>query len=174
MTSTGKSATRDLQWRYPESGGSSFVLQDRGTEIGWLQFHEEPTPSTGEFEGKRWMFRYSHTLQPRITVYAEGSPEPVAEYLPSLTGGGVVTFASGVEYRWRRSKLWSDRWCFSLPHQRSSICVSQEAGPLTKGGQVAVCCGAADLAETPVLLLLAWFLRVLEFEMLVGGIFRAG
>ena len=61
-----------------------------------------------------------------------------------------------------------------MQEQKSSVCLSQETGPLTQGGKVSVCCGAADLPETPVLLLLAWFLRIMDFEMLVEGIFRVG
>ena len=89
----------------------------------------------------------------------------------------------------------AEAWCHSIPEsviaggrpmsgapsgasvsaeQKSSVCLSQEAGPLMQGGKVSVCCGAADLPETPVLLLLAWFLRIMDFEMLMEGIFRIG
>ncbi len=54
------------------------------------------------------------------------------------------------------------------------MCLSQETGSLTQGGKVSVCCGSAGLPETPVLLLLAWFLRIMDFEMLVEGLFRVG
>jgi len=54
------------------------------------------------------------------------------------------------------------------------VCLSQEAGPLRQGGKVSVCRGAADRPETPILLLLAWFLRIMDFEMLVEGLFRVG
>jgi len=174
MTSSPEPKTRDLIWQYPEQEGQPYMLRDHEEEVGWLRFHEEPAASIGQLEGKRWVFRYTTRLHPRVTVCSEDSQRVVAEYVPSLTGGGLVSFDSGVRYRWRKPGLWGDKWCFCHAEQRSSVCVSQEAGPLTHGGKVSVCCGAADLPETPVLLLLAWFLRIMDFEMLVEGIFRVG
>jgi hypothetical protein len=174
MTSSTESAQREFTWQYPKQEGHPFVLRDDGGEAGWLQFHEGPEVSTGEFRGKKWFFRYSADLHPRVTVHSAESHHVVAEYVPSMTGGGVVSFDSGAHYRWKKADVLGSRWCFRHREQNSSVCLSQEAGPLTKGGKVAVCCGAADLPETPVLLLLAWFLRIMDFEMLVEGIFRVG
>jgi len=166
--------TRELIWQYPEQEGQPFLLWDQGVKAGWLQFNEQPEASTGEIQGQRWAFRYSARLHPRVTVYRGDSPEVCAEYVPCFTGGGLVSFDSGARYRWRRSDIWGTRWCFRHVEQKSSICLTQEAGSLTQGGKVSVCCGAADQPETPVLLLLAWFLRIMDFEMLVEGIFRVG
>ncbi|MGA2269300.1 MAG: hypothetical protein ABSH44_12595 [Bryobacteraceae bacterium] len=174
MTPTSEAKIRDLVWQYPELEGQPFLLLDAGVEIGRLAFHEEPAASIGELRGQRWTFRYSTKLQPRVTVHRDDSQKLVAEYVPCLTGGGVVSFDSGVCYRWRKASVWGDKWCFCHQEQKSSVCLSQDTGPLTQGGKVSVCCGAADLPETPVLLLLAWFLRILDFEMLVEGIFRVG
>jgi hypothetical protein len=86
----------------------------------------------------------------------------------------MVSFDSGVRYRWKKADMWSGKWCFRHAERKSCVCLSQDAGPMVQGGRVSVCCGAADLPETPVLLLLAWFLRIMDFEMLVEGIFRVG
>ena len=173
-TSPVAAKTRELIWQYPEQEGQPFLLWDDGVKAGWLEFNELPAVSTAEFQGQRWAFRYSDRLHPRITVHRGDSQEVFAEYVPSFTGGGMVSFDSGARYRWMRSDIWGARWCFRHVEQKSSICLSQEAGPLTQGGRVSVCCGAADLPETTVLLLLAWFLRIMDFEMLVEGIFRVG
>jgi len=174
MTSSPESKTRELIWEYPEQEGQPFILWDEGVKAGWLQFQQEPAGSTGEFRGQRWVFHYSARLHPRVTVYRGDSQSVLAEYVPCLTGGGWVSFDSGVRYRWKRADIWGGRWCFRQAEQKSSVCLSQEAGALAQGGKVTVCCGAAGLPETPVLLLLAWFLRIMDFEMLVEGIFRVG
>jgi hypothetical protein len=171
---TTETKTRELIWQYPEQDGQPFLLWDNGVKAGWLEFHEEPAESTGEFRGQRWAFRYSARLHPRVTVHRGDSEEVIAEYVARFTGGGLVSFDSGVRYRWSRSDIWGARWCFRQAEKKSSVCLSQEAGPLVHGGKVSLCCGAADLPETPVLLLLAWFLRIMDFEMLVEGIFRVG
>jgi len=172
MTSLAR--TRELIWEYPEQENQPFILWDEGTKAGWLHFHEAPADSTAEIKGQRWVFRYSARLHPRITMLREGSQDVVAEYVPCLTGGGLVSFESGARYRWRKADIWGSKWCFRHQEQGSSVCLSQETGPLTQGGRVSVCCGAVDSPETPVLLLLAWFLRIMDFEMLVEGIFRVG
>jgi hypothetical protein len=175
MTTLPESKTRELIWRYPEQEGQPFILWDEGVKAGWLQFHEQPLESSGEFRGRRLVFRYSAKLYPRVTVCSEeDSPHIVAEFLPCWTGGGWVSFDSGARYRWRKAHIWGGGWCFIRMDQKSQVCLSQEAGPLIQGGRVSICSGAADLPETPVLLLLAWFLRIMDFEMLVEGIFRAG
>ncbi|MGA9625982.1 MAG: hypothetical protein WBL65_22155 [Bryobacteraceae bacterium] len=174
MTSALETKIRDLVWEYPEREGQPFLLLDAGVEMGRLAFHEEPAASIGEFRGGRWSFRYSTKLHPRVTVHRGDSQELVAEYIPCLMGGGLVSFHSGARYRWRKASVWGDKWCFRQQGQKSSVCLSQETGPLTQGGKVSICCGAADLPETPALLLLAWFLRIMDFEMLVEGLFRVG
>jgi hypothetical protein len=174
MTSASEAKIRDLVWEYPEREGQPFLLLDAGVEIGRLAFHEEPAASIGEIRGQKWTFRYSARLHPRVTVYRGDSQELVAEYVPCLTGGGMVSFDSGVRYRWRKASVWGDNFCFRHLEQKSSVCLSQETGSLTQGGKVSVCCGSAGLPETPVLLLLAWFLRIMDFEMLVEGLFRVG
>ena len=175
MTSASESTTRDLAWEYPGQEGQPFILRDENGEAGWLVFREEPAASSGGYGDKRLLFHYSTTLHPRVTVSSEEDPQHViAEFLTCWTGGGWVSFDSGVRYRWRKAHLWGGAWCFTRMDEKASICLSQESGPLMQGGKVKVCCGAMDQPETKILLLLAWFLRIMDFEMLVGGLFRVG
>ncbi len=175
MASATESKTRELIWKYPDQEGQPFVLRGDGAEVGWLQFREAPAASTGACNGRRLVFHYSVKLHPSVTVCSEEDPQHVvAKFLPCWTGGGWVQFNSGVHYRWRKAHIWGGGWCFTRMDEKGSVCLSQEAGPLIQGGKVKVCCGAADQPETPILLLLAWFLRIMDFEMLVEGLFRVG
>jgi hypothetical protein len=174
MTSTAKTETRDMIWEYPKEEGKPFVLRGDSGALGWLDFHEEPEATIAAFGADKWVFRYTTRLRPRVTIYQAESNEPVAEFVPSILGGGIVSFASGARYRWKKFDLLHNRWCFRHLHNKSAVCLQQEAGPLAEGGKVSMCCGAAEQPETPILLLLAWFLRILDFEMLVEGVFRIG
>ncbi len=174
MTAVSESKTRELTWQFPEKEDQPFTLWDGGVKAGCLRFRKAPADSTAEFRGQKLVFRYSIRMHPRITIYREGSQDALAEYVHCLTGGGLVSFDAGARYRWKRADVFGTRWCFRHTEQKSSVCLFQETGPLTQGGKVSVCCGAADLPETPVLLLLAWFLRIIDFEMLSEGIFRIG
>ena len=120
---------------------------------------------------QRWSFEHTAGSHPHVIIRQHGSPLTLAEFAPRLTGGGIVTFATGERYCWNRAKIWSPRWCFRREGADSAVCVSQQAGPLTEGGKVGICCdAAARLPEVPVLILLAWYLRVLAFESLTGAI----
>jgi len=175
MVAFAESKTRDLIWRFPEQEGRPFVLRAGETELAWLDFHEQPAASLGGFDATRLLFHYTTNLHPRVTISSEQDPSHVvAQFLPCWTGGGWVSFDSGACYRWKKSHLWGSTWCFSRQGEESSVCLSQQAGALIEGGKVRVCCGALDRPETRVLLLLAWFLRIMDFEMLVEGVFRVG
>jgi hypothetical protein len=175
MTSPSQLKPRDFAWIYPSQEGRPFVLQEEGQDRARLLFHQQPEPSQGEYGGKKWLFHYTAVLHPRVTVTTEDDLDHVvAQFLPCWTGGGWVIFDSGARFRWRKAHIWGGGWCFQRMDAESSICLSQEAGPLTQGGKVSVCAAAADQPETPVLVLLAWFLRIVDFEMLVEGVFRVG
>jgi hypothetical protein len=163
----------EIAWRYPKTEGGAFELCAHGGTLGYLHFEDRAgAHSVGEFEGRRWTFRYTSGALPRVTIAQEEAAEVVAEYVPWVTGGGMVSFFGGPSYCWNRAKLWSNTWCFRRQGDShgSSVCLTQDAGPLRDGGKVKLCGTAAASPEMPVLVLLAWYLRVLAFEMLVEAI----
>jgi hypothetical protein len=163
----------ELVWRYPQTAGSPYELSTATGTRGWLRFDERPGAlSVGELDGRRWTFQHTGGSHPRVAIGHGDASAPVAEYVPWLTGGGVVSFAGGPSYCWNRSKIWSPTWCFRRQGESRgcSICVSQRAGPLRDGATVKVCGEAALLPETPILVLLAWYLRVMAFEILTESI----
>jgi len=176
MNASATPKGRELAWSSPQAGQRAFVLRAGEKEVGRLQFEDGVGGrSTAELDGRRWTFERTGAFYPSVTIYAEGASEPVAEFIPRLAGcGGVVSFASGVRYCWNRAHVWSASWCFRREGERSSVCVTQEAGPLKSGGKAIVCCDAAPLAETPVLVLLAWYLRVLMFARMAESIVVCG
>jgi len=172
MNALSEVGARELTWRYPRTHNGAFELLVGETKLGWLHVDERlGSQSLAELDGQTWKFRHSAGALPRVIVCKENSPDILAEYVPRLTGGGVLSFASGVSYCWNRSKIWSPTWCFRREGApKGSVCLSQEAGPLRDGGKVRICGDAAALPEAPVLVLLAWYLRVLAFEELMEQI----
>jgi hypothetical protein len=158
---------RELSWVYPDDPSHPFVLRANGEEIGRLEVARgTETTSTGELDGRKWTLETSGAFHPHITVRVEDSPDAVAVFTASRAGGGSVAFTSGSTYAWTRTSIWGEKWCFRCAGGKSGVCVSLETGPLKNGGKAMICRGAAYLPEAPVLLLLAWFLRILAFERL--------
>lgn len=175
MTTGSAIQSQDLAWCFPDAGQKAFVLRAAGAAVGWLQFEAKAgARSTAGFDGSWWTFEQASGLHPNLTIRAGASDEFVAEYVPHLTGGGVVSFASGARYCWTRQSIWSDRWCFRCKRDKSAVCVSQEVERLMDGGKVQICPDAALLPEAPILVLLAWYLRVFDFDRLGQNITLCG
>lgn len=175
MTTPSVLAAGKLTWAYPDAARPVFVLRADREEIGSLQFEKDAgARSTAELDGRRWTIERTAARYPSVSVRDEASGTAVAQFAPCVTGGGVLTFTDGRRFCWTREHIWSTNWCFRCKENKSLVCVSQEAGPLAGGGRVSVCSDAANLPETTILVLLAWYLRVLEFEKLMEADFVCG
>lgn len=175
MTTQSARIDHEMEWSYPEPGEQAFVLRAHGERIGLLRFEKQPgARSVAEWDGQRWTFERHGLFHPSVTVRCEGSGEIVAAFTPSPAGGGGVAFSTGKHFGWAREHPWASTWCFRSKEHKSTVCVSQRAGPLTAGAKVTVCPNAATAPETPLLVLLAWYLRVVEFEKLSESIFVCG
>ena len=175
MTTSSALASSEIAWAYPDRAHPAFVLRAGREEIGWLRFEKDiGAQSTAELEGHRWTLEHNGLHHPRVTIRDQASNRAVAEFTPCLTGGGVARFPNGRLFCWTREHIWSGTWCFRCKENKSTVCVSQETRPLTAGSRVTVCSDAAQLEEAPVLVLLAWYLRVLEFEMLTESVVVCG
>ena len=153
--------TNELQWIAPALPHEPFLLRAEEQSIGWLRCHDEAgMRAEGELHGRRCTFECSSLAAPQITIRAG---ELAGEF-----ADGVVAFSNGARYQWRRHHVWGTTWCFHRDGDKSSVCVEQESGSLQSGGKVSLCCGGAPQPETPILVLLAWYLRVLAFERLVS------
>jgi len=166
MTPLSAVGDRPLHWVYPDEQHREFVLRAGSEEIGRLEFCEQTgTRSIAEIEGRKWVLE-SADHPPRVVVRPDGVNQVTALFTPCPTGGGMVLFAAGMRYRWSRASLLSGTWCFRCETAKSSVCVSQKAGPLKNGADLKICPDALGLPDAPILVLLAWYLRVIEFERL--------
>ena len=173
MTTSSLAGT-ELTWSYPDRTARAFVLHVGDRQVGRLHFDTATSAcATAEFEGTWWRFEASASAYPAVRIHAEDADEAIGEFTACPTGGGVVEFRNGARYRWVREHVWSLHWCFRCAEQKSRVCISLESGPLVRGGKLAICAEAADREEMPVLVLLAWYLRVQDFARLSDSIIVA-
>jgi hypothetical protein len=152
--------TTNLEWIAPALPRQPFVLRAQGEPIGWLLCEDEAgARAEGELDSRRWTFESTSLPHARITIRGA---DPSGEFTD-----GIAAFSNGARYQWRRHHVWGATWCFHREGDRSSVCVEQESDSLQSGGKVSLCCGGGQQPETPILVLLAWYLRVLAFERLV-------
>jgi hypothetical protein len=172
MTTPSETRNRQLEWSCPDERHPAHILRSGETEIGSLTYEKSAgARSIAEFEGQRWTFENTGSFHPCVTVRRADNGEVVADFVPNLGGdGGLVSFANGLHFKWKRLHMWSNQFCFRCKEDKSAVCLSQEAARLTSGGKVTICSDVAHRAEAPILVLLAWYLRLLAFERLENGI----
>jgi hypothetical protein len=157
---------RELIWVENAGGKWAFDLRAGSQTIGHLSFETESgSRAIGEIGRQRWRFEQIESIHPHVVVREENESEPLAIFSQRWTGAGFVKFRNGVQYYCSRSHVWSTTYCFRRESRKASVCVSQEA-PSKRGSRVTVCGEAASLPETPVLVLLGWFVEILMAEKL--------
>lgn len=151
----------DLRWIEPTGESRQYALRTACDEIGSLEFEPgSELHAVGELNGQRWTFESHDSMRSYVVVRAEGEREPIATVAPRRRGGCFVGFRNGARYCWNTRHLWSTTWCFWRESEDASVCVIENA--LSKrGARVKVCTEASHLPETPVLVLLGWFLEIL-------------
>ena len=162
-----------LEWRQPELLRRFYQLTQDGQEIATLRFENSyGSLATGEYGPAKWTLKRTGFLSPKISVREAGSETNLAVFTPGWMGTGWVVFSSGRRYHLRHTNFWGTQWAFeSLPGDGRSavITLSGNQGFLKQGGAVAVAQSADGLPETPVMLLLIWYLRVLMNEDASAG-----
>jgi hypothetical protein len=161
--------TSELVW-HANTGDWDSTLRAGGKSIGSLRFEASLKRAAGEIDGRKWTFEHHDSIaHPNITIHADGATEPAAIFDYRITGGGAVSFRNGVRYRWTPNFAGSLTFCFRREGEKGRVCVTEEP-PSTRGSRVQVCSEAADQPETPVLILLGWFLQVQIYEQFLESL----
>ena len=111
-----------------------------------------------------WTFKRTGFFAPRITVRTNGSDANFAEFTPSWCGGGTVIFASGRRYELHKTNFWGTSWAFEALDGTAAVTLSGPSGFLKQSGKVQLAPGMATSPETPVLMMLIWYVRLLMNE----------
>jgi hypothetical protein len=161
---------RELEWRQPKALSRHFQLMEGDGEIATLRFQSSSgSLATGEYGGNQWTFKRTGFFSPKISVRAPGSDADLAGFSPEWMGGGWVTFSSGRRLHLRRTNFWGTAWAFEGEDGAAAVRLSAHHGLFKLGGVATVAKNAASLSETPVLLLLMWYVLVLMNEDAAAG-----
>ena len=163
--SLAEAVGHQLEWRQPEFLHRAYRLTDNGQEIGSLRFESiAGSRATAQCSGQTWTFKRIGFFATRITVREPGSDNDLAVFTPTWTGGGSVDFNWGSRYHLRKKNFWGTEWAFEGADGTAAVSLSGVHGVFKEGGAASVAPSAAGLPETPVLLLLIWYVRILANE----------
>jgi len=157
-----QAAGRELEWCQPESFRRFYQLKFQGSEVGTLRFEKRyGSRATGAYGESKWTFKRTGFFSRNVSVRASGSETDIAMFTQGWTGGGSIAFNSGRRYRLRYKNLWGTRWAFEAEDRTAVVSLSGPRGLLKHRGTTTVAPFAANLPETPVMLLLIWYVRLL-------------
>jgi len=168
--SLDEAVARALEWRQPGALHRFYQLTQDGREIATLRFEKSyGSLATGVCGQARWTFKRTGFLSPKISVREAGAETDLALFTPGWMGSGWMVFSGGRRYHLRHTNFWGTEWAFESEDGSAAITLSGNPGFFKQGGTATVAQSAVGLPETPVMLLLIWYLRVLMNEDASAG-----
>jgi len=154
-----------FEWRQPEAFRRFHQLIADGQVVASLRFEKVcGTLATAEYGGARWTFKRTGFWSPRVGVRQAGSDTDLAIFTPRWNGGGQLAFAAGRKFELKSLSFWEGDWAFETVDGSEVVSVHGPHGLAHRRGEAALGLCAASLPETPILLLLIWYLRILMLE----------
>jgi hypothetical protein len=120
--------------------------------------------ATGQCGESKWTFKRAGFLAPRVLIREAGSDVEIAIFAPRWTGSGWLAFNSGRRYHLRQTNFWGTEWAFEAEDGSPLVILSGPHGLCKQGGHLRVLEQAAGVTETPIMLVLIWYLRILMHE----------
>jgi len=159
----------DLEWRQPELWMRAYQLTCNGSELASIRFLKRAgLLAACACDGRRLTFRRIGLYATRVSIRETGSEMDIASFSPDWIGRGRVVFGRERRYRLRPTNFWATQWAFEAEDGNDAVRLSGPHGLFKRSGRAQVTPSGVRLVDTPVLLPLIWYVR-----MLMNGAFAA-
>lgn len=155
-------ADRELLWIQPAARRREHELRAGDDVVTTLRF-QRGSLADAEAEGHHWTFKRQGFWQPRVTVRVPGSDTDIAVFRPHWAGGGTLDFADGGSVRLSSANFWQSEWVWQ-EKEHPLILFKGRHGIVKAKGAVEIQPGAAGRPDTPLLVLLGWYLILLHAD----------
>lgn len=162
MRPISETAGEELLWIQPAARRREHELRAGDDVVATLRF-QRGSLADAEAEGHHWTFKRQGFWQPRVTVRAPGSDADVAVFRPRWAGGGALDFADGRSVRLSSANFWQSQWVWQEKDQ-PLILFKGRHGIVKAKGAVEIQPGAESRLDTPLLVLLGWYLILLHAD----------
>jgi hypothetical protein len=164
MLSFQQIAGQTLTWEQPKRSARHFELRVGDAALATLRwekaFRSQAIAETAD--GASWSFERKGW---GTSVLVSGGEAPGVLFQRSGWGGkGRLTLPDGRSWLWTRPRFWGTTWAWVSESGETLISLKQQPGFFKMGGQVEVAPGAVLLPETPLLVLLGWYLMVIAAD----------
>jgi len=160
----------ELVWRQPETFRRFYQLTCNGSEVATVRFEKRSgLLATEECGQRKWTFRRTGFLATRVSIRQAGAETDLATFTPSWTDRGSLVFSSGRRYQLLPTNFWATEWSFQPEGESPVVTLSGPHGFFKQSGNTRAAPSAAASPETPVMLLLIWYLRILMNDDAAAG-----
>jgi hypothetical protein len=151
-----------FEWRRPDAGRRCYYLSGDGEVIASVRFEKSSgTLASLEFGGRVWTCKRTGFWSPRVCVRESSTGADLAVFKPWDHSGGEAVFSTGNRFVLRRVDFWGGEWAFETTAGAEVVRVQGPQDPSSSSGEVYLGLSGSRLAETPVLVVLVWYLRLL-------------
>lgn len=156
------------QWRKVKATRRTFSLRAEDRLVAGLRFEKSSgSLATADTATQRYTFKRTGFFRPSMTIREAGAPTDLAAFKPNWDGGGLLTFADGRRFEWRRTSTWSFEFNWLDTDARALL----RLAPLPKSkieADVTVTPDGSNSSELPLLLTFGFYLSVLAVDELVA------
>jgi hypothetical protein len=160
----------DLCWIQPKGLGRHFELRAGDDVLAILRFETLcGSLARAESADGSWTFKRVGFFKPRVTVRKAGEEVNLAVYTPRWTGReGALEFPDGRVFSWKQTNFWAARYQITdavgnlLASFQSGIDKSKLSDIFKTQARVEIDLRGRALPELPLLVLLGWYLIVLQ------------
>jgi hypothetical protein len=163
-------AAQHLRWTDASHAPREYQL--RGGEallatLRWMKL--EGSLATAEAGPRRWTFKRSGFLNPKVRIRAEGSATDVAVLSVTSVGEGVLQGPEGRTYLWSTTNFWRSEWGFSGQGGGIVYRLKPSFASRRLAAEVEIEPAAVSLPDLELVVLLGWYLLVLMSDEAGGG-----
>jgi hypothetical protein len=161
-----------LFWEQLKASQWNFYLRSVETVFAQLNFRSAlSTLAEANSGGEQWTIKRIGFFSTRVTIRLVGSDVDLVTYHPDWTGAqGNIQFSTGQEYKWSVVNFMRTR--FTISREGGNELISYLSGSRAKKfsnifkqeAQVVITSDAWQIRELPILVLLGWYLAVLNRE----------
>src|ERR1700730_10112241 len=155
-------ADQELLWIQPAALRREHELRAGDEVVATLRF-QRGSLADAEADGHHWTFKRQGFWQPRITIRVAGSDADIAVFRPHWAGGGTLELIDGPTVRLSSANFWQSEWVWQEKDQPLMLFKGRH-GIVKAKGAVEIQPGAAGRPDTPLLVLLGWYLILLHAE----------
>ena len=156
-------AGRTLRWVQPRTLTQTYELHADDTTVSTLTFRNAFSSfATGESLDGCWTFKRQGFIATRVSVRRCGSEENIAVFRNNTwSGGGCLDLPDGRTYR-ANSNFWQTRFEILTESDSPLVTFTRIGGILHLSSDVQVQDLATALPELPWLVMLGWYLTVMQ------------